>query len=472
MAFKAGSIIATIGGDLAPFRSALSRAKGLAGGFASSIGGVIGSPFATIAGGVTAALGAHAVISRISHSMEEIDNSAKAADRLGLTTEAYAGLAHQAGLAGVDIDSLGMSLQHMQKGLVDAVNGTGTAKAALAGLNLDAKELAGLSPEKAMGKIGDALKGVTNPAERASIAMDLFGMRGGPRLLAMISQGTAGMEASQAEAEKLGLTLSRVDAAKVEGANDALTKAGEVVTGIANKVAVGLAPYVQGLADRFVEAATAGGGIGPKVGGAIEWVAKGVAELSDYLNVLDAGWQVLRGVASYALGSVLDVLGLVVGGVEWLYAKVSGGAATHFGDGMQAVAKGLLSVGDEAFAKAGEDWDKFMDRTNAKAVTKAFADMRSASQEMAEGVAADAAKMNGVVQGIGAELTDVQKKVVETLAGIRADVATFGLSDGQKKLFDFKALDGVRPEQVEEFTKLASELDRLNKAKGLADQGK
>ncbi len=47
------------------------------------------------------------------------------------------------------------------------------------------------------------------------------------------------------------------------------------------------------------------------------------------------------------------------------------------------------------------------------------------------------------------------------LEKMRIDVATFGMDDGQKQLFEFKGLKGVGADKIAEFEKLAGQLDKL-----------
>ena len=57
------------------------------------------------------------------------------------------------------------------------------------------------------------------------------------------------------ESELLGLSMSRVDAAQIEAANDSITRAQGVFEGIGNQIAVSLSPLVSELAANFYQSA-------------------------------------------------------------------------------------------------------------------------------------------------------------------------------------------------------------------------
>lgn len=453
-------LLANIGGFASSMASAAKPLAGFASNVLSTSAKVTG-----LVSAITGLVGAGSLAALVHHSMEAIDTNAKLADRLGMTTEGLTGLQHAASLAGVSNESLTGAMEKMLKALGGAADDGELTSNVFKKLGLDAAALANMPADEAFAQIAQKLSEIKNPAERATAAMQIFG-KSGQSLLPLLMSGAEGIKAAQDEARRLGLTFNRIDAAKVEAANDSFTRLQGVVTGVGNQLAIALAPYIDAGTAKLVQMATEGGGIGPKVGGAVEWVAKSVAYLSDYLNVLVAGWNVLRGAGSYALGSILDVLGLVVGGIEWLYEKVTG-TSSHIGDGMQSIAKAILATGDEAFQKAGENWQAFMDRTNSKTVSRAFDDLRASSQAAAEGVAKNAAAMSGKFQNLEDNVANL-KKVSDALDALQKQVDQFGMTEGQKKLMDLSAM-GASPEQIEQAKQLADQLDSLNAAKKKSD---
>jgi hypothetical protein len=186
-----------------------------------------------------AAIGATSVYF-VKRQMANIDALGKTADKLGTTTEALAGYRHAAELSGVASNTADMALQRMTRRLAEAAQGTGEAKAALKELGLDAKRLAGMGPTKAFADIAEKMKGVKNQADRVRLSFKLFDSEG-VALVNTLKLGKVGLADAAAEAEKLGIAISRVDAAKVEKANDAFTKMAGAFKGFGNTIVTNFA---------------------------------------------------------------------------------------------------------------------------------------------------------------------------------------------------------------------------------------
>src|SRR5210317_1869485 len=77
----------------------------------------------------------------VNSANKAIDALAKTADKLGVTTEALAGLRLAAQLTGVETRQLDLGLQRATRRISEAAVGTGEAQAALKELGLDAQEL-------------------------------------------------------------------------------------------------------------------------------------------------------------------------------------------------------------------------------------------------------------------------------------------------------------------------------------------
>lgn len=203
--------------------------------------------FLAVGGAVTAAAGAMAALT--ARSFGTIDSLAKASDRLGLTTEALAGLRHAAEQTGVQTSTLDMALQRMTRRISEAAMGTGEARDAIRELGLDAQTLAGMSPDEAFRQIADAMNGVAGQGDRVRLAMRLFDSEG-VALVNTLRLGSSGLAGMQAEAQRLGIAVGRDAALGVERANDALDRMRKAFTGAANAIAVQLAPVVESLAGK------------------------------------------------------------------------------------------------------------------------------------------------------------------------------------------------------------------------------
>ena len=224
-------------GELASFRASLDKT-----GQAMKRMAKVGAVMATAA--------AAGLTYLVKGQMDAIDVMAKLSDRLGIATEDLVGLQHAASISGVSQEALNKSLDMFVRRLGEMTLGTGEAKRGLEMLGLTTAELIRLSPAEAMGIAADRINRLETQAEKAAAAYYLFG-RAGAQLVTMFAVGSEGLREFQREAEKLGLTFSRFDAAQIEAANDAMTKARASVTGLVRVLTIELAPRIMELADKF-----------------------------------------------------------------------------------------------------------------------------------------------------------------------------------------------------------------------------
>ena len=221
---------------------------------------MVGGSAKVMAGFGAAGVAAYASI--YAKNAEFIDQQAKTADRLGITTQALGGLQHAANLYGASNEELNKSLQTMQKNLGQVgQTGTGEAKYALDGLGLSVQELQGLAPEEQFKVIADKLKGVEDQSQKVYLAQSLMG-KSGAKMINVMDAGADGITAMMQEADALGMTFDRIDAAKVEMANDAFDKAQKTMHSFGQTLAIETAPIIAELSEMFVDSAKEAGGFG------------------------------------------------------------------------------------------------------------------------------------------------------------------------------------------------------------------
>ncbi len=235
---KTSKAFASVGRNLKKMRSSVNQTVGRV--------AKIGSAFAVAGAGATAAM--------VKMRMTAIDNLAKTADKLGVTTEALRGLQMAAEITGVKTKTMNMALQRMTRRVAEAAMGTGEAKGALQELGLVAADLQRLPLEQQMEKIAEAMGGVEMQSDKVRLAMKLFDSEG-VSLVNTLALGEEGLQRMAREAEQLGLSVSRVEAAQIEAANDAMTRARGVSEGFFNQLTVALSPAVTELAANFYQGA-------------------------------------------------------------------------------------------------------------------------------------------------------------------------------------------------------------------------
>ena len=261
------------------------------GGLNKSIGASV-TKIAKI-GAAFGAAGIAAGVALTKASMASVDALAKTSDRLGIATEKLAGLQHAASLAGVENKTLEKSLQNLAVGVSDAADGSGVAKDALIELGLSAGVLEKLPLDQQMLQVADAMQGVTTQADKVRIATELFGARG-VSVLNMIGEGSENLTKMAEEADHLGIAINRVDAAKIELANDAVAQAKAVFTGLGNQLATSFSPLIMTVADNFRQAALDNedfGSIGERV---VSALLSGYGKFADAIFFLQLGFAGLK----------------------------------------------------------------------------------------------------------------------------------------------------------------------------------
>ncbi len=221
------------------------------------------------------------------------DALAKTADKLGLTTEGLAGLRFAAEQTGVASNKLDMGLQRMTRRVAEAAQGTGEAKNALKELGISAQEIARLSPDEQFLKIAGAMENVTSQSDKVRLGFKLFDSEG-VALVNTLAAGEAGIRGMAAEADELGGALSRIDAAKIEMANDAMAKIKTAFGGAAQTIAAQFAPVLEAVSDKFTDIIKKNGAFKVEIVAAIKTGIVMVAKFADAWVGLEMIWEGLK----------------------------------------------------------------------------------------------------------------------------------------------------------------------------------
>ncbi len=256
---------------------------------------------ATAAAAVTSATALALVYNQ---QAELIDQTAKFADRIGISTEALTQLRYASELTGVGSKNLDMSMQRMTRRINEATKGTGEALPALKELGIDLAAIADKTPDQQLNMVADAMTNVEQQSDRVRLAFKLFDSEG-VGMVNMLAGGADGLNAMAAEADGLGITLSRVDAAKVEMANDAMYKMGLGTDALKQQITTQLAPIVAGLAEEFTNYSRQFGGMNNMISDGIHSASTGVGFLADTLHGLNLIYVGLNaGVQAFKTGMV------------------------------------------------------------------------------------------------------------------------------------------------------------------------
>lgn len=175
------------------------------------------------------------------------EEALKGAQKAGTTVQTFSALSHAARMADVDNQQLIAGLKALSVNMVEAQQKTGDGEALFRRLGVAAVDATGkLRPTEAvLLDLAEVFAKSADGAAKTEAVVKLFG-KSGLELLPFLNKGKVEIAALMAEAERLGLVLSKDDAEAADKFNDALKKLDAQVKGLT--VSIGL-PLVRGLTD-------------------------------------------------------------------------------------------------------------------------------------------------------------------------------------------------------------------------------
>jgi hypothetical protein len=201
----------------------------------------LGSAFTSAAQNVLAMAG------NVSSSLDSLNDLSA---RTGIGVESLQGYALAAKMAGVDTEAFGVAVQKLAVNIGKATPGDAMDKA-LRGINLSVAELRMLAPEQQFSVIGDAIAQLPTVAERAAVAVQVFGKQGAA-LAPLFREGAASIDELRERAERLGIIVSETQINNVADMNDAFDLVSATINGIIGQVVGNLAPAVTDVTNQFL----------------------------------------------------------------------------------------------------------------------------------------------------------------------------------------------------------------------------
>jgi uncharacterized integral membrane protein len=295
--------------------------------------------------------------------------------RTGVAVEALSELRYAAEQSGSGAEDLEKGLRTMSRSIIEAARGSAQGRRNLSRLGLTIADLTGLSPDQQFELIADRLSRIQNPANRATLAMEIFG-RSGANLLPLLSTGAQGIQELRREANGLGLTMSTEDAQAAEEFGDAMSQLWRALKQVVFMVGAALAPTLKQVAEWITRVAAnvarwidenretvtiiaaviaAVIGIGAALmalGGIIYVVASAISVVTFAISAAVVAVKLL----AVAIGLLLSPIGLVVAAVGGIAAAVL--FATDEGNmALEALGQGF----DQLLGAAGTAWQGIQD---------------------------------------------------------------------------------------------------------------
>ena len=284
--------------------------------------------------------------------------TAKAAQQLGTSVEQMQAIVVASGKG---VEDLTPALLHMNAQLGEAKMGGQMAQESFGRLGVSLQDLASKSGKNIFAEILKQLGAIRDPAERAAMAMKLFGREGQQAMMGLISKGPEAIAEAAKKIKDQGIGFKSEDIDRIKKAREAMESLKRSMEAFGQHVASAVAPTIKKVADALTD-------------------------LTGWFNKLSAGW--LKGAAGAvglvaALSPVALVVGKVIGAMKllvvelvataahWMKLAVAEAAALAMSGpaGIAAVVAGVAAVGVAVYAlsSAYQSWARSADEAAAAA---------------------------------------------------------------------------------------------------------
>ena len=325
MAIKLASLFIQLGADSAQLQTEFKKAQKKADTFGSKMKAVgataekamIGLSVATT--GVVVGLGAV-----YASTAPLIDSLAKTSAKLGTTVTGLQAAQYAGEKAGISVTTMNTALQRQTRRLAEAAQGTGIAKDAIKELGLNAQALSEMRPEQALEALVTQLQDIPSQADRVRLAFKIFDTEG----VGLVNLLPEALADARDRLIDVGVALTKVDAAKVEAANDAISDMKLLTQGMRNRITVALAEPITLVAESLFESARQSEYFRGSMDGLVKQSLIGISKVTGAMSTVleyvsgtpEVAWGgmigfMLAGKAGFAIGSVIGSTAGVIRGM-------------------------------------------------------------------------------------------------------------------------------------------------------------
>lgn len=223
------------------------------------LGKGIDAAFQLAAAGIVA--GTTALVAGVKAAVDRADDLSKAAQKIGITTEALSALAYAAQLADVDLGTLQGGLARLTKFQNEAAQGTEKNVALFEALGITFQNVDGSlrDTEAVFRDFAKVFQALPDGANKTALALDVFG-KSGANLIPLLNGGADGLDEMREKAERLGIVVSTETGKSAEEFNDRLEDLKLAATGLATALAVELLPDLNELTAELQNGTASGDG--------------------------------------------------------------------------------------------------------------------------------------------------------------------------------------------------------------------
>jgi len=393
----------------------------------SSIFKGVGFKIAGLAGAVVGFTSLAGAMLKVNSAFKAIDTLAKSADKIGATVGEMQSLGLAAKLSGTSMEAVERSMLKFSQTLGKAIGGDTTAIKALEKLGLTVNDFEGLSATQSFGLVSDAINKLGSQAEMTSATMEIFG-RGGTEIFNLIKGGSAAVDSAAESINAFGGELSRVDAAKVELANDAWTKMQTMLDGVFQRIAVGVAPAFAALIETVMELSQSTGVMGSISTFVLDSMVTGI-------EIVSRSFSFMAGVVRSIQTVFVSVAAVILNGLAQIESALIAFGGSTFDFGIQAIADAADTAAGEL---AGMAMDNFSQAFGKNDFVEKFEQKMGEIQGRAEDIA-DKVEGSVFAKAISPDVTIDQKKLdaaVDLKSAGRGSQEAFATIFGQQKPMD------------------------------------
>jgi hypothetical protein len=311
-----GNLVVKIGADISGIRKDSKRGADALGGMQRSTA-ALGTALKALAIGLVV----RKLSSMVKESLAAIDANAKLARQLGGTINGLQGLKLAASEAGVSSGALRTAAEMLNRRLGEvARRGAGEAANALKRLGLDARELSQMDLDERMATIADAMRDAGLSSQGMADILGQLGIRQAELVRLMLDGGDA-IRAGKVAIDEMGLSLTELDAAKVEAANDAMDRVRMASKAISQQLAVALSPILTVISKKFLSLTGDTAAVQSAVKTMVDVAVTGFGFIGDAIRGVHIVFKTLE-LAGWAWGTAyIEIFRFVAKGISWLIDK-------------------------------------------------------------------------------------------------------------------------------------------------------
>ena len=227
----------------------------------------------------------------------------KAAQKVGMSTDAYQKWDYALKLSGSSMDQTAMGVKTLTNTLEDARAGTQSARDKFAALGISMDDLKDKSRDDVFGMVVTQLQGVTDETQRAALATEMFG-RSGMNMIPMLNMSSEELQKVMDEADRYGIVMSEDSVKAAAAFDDAMLKMQSTAQGVRNRVFGAMMPAITKIMDGFSDSLAGFEGGSEKISAGINDLVSQITDKIPYALELLAGVipEVIGGIATALTG--------------------------------------------------------------------------------------------------------------------------------------------------------------------------